>query len=424
MYYSIMRISPVVMDDLLLIILTIPLTDQSLQMDLYKVHNLPALHPDLKIQFSYELEGEYLALSKAELYAALPTPRDIQICMATEGYLCLMNQALYPVDRIEWCVYALFRQKHEHIAKYCMINTKIRHVNYAQSLDGYMWAISPLTTDKLQIRCLTETSVEIIKPPLQIVYIGNGCEGYSPNVYIPAKSELTSTIDTTARRDFFISFNEKYENMSKYGIWYELEVEQLTPEEMETLPIRLTEFPPMVLNHLKKRIKPIDPKNPWSIHPNLVLFLLIGTFIFWVIVVIIIVWQIYLLRSHVRGFKPMTKLFFGPTNTTATELIPLQQCLVDLVTDSTSRLPQTVTRPLLPAVPELPKTPPRDPCGSLPALPPPQTPKISKIKASSTTLTPEVLQKAADDLVQEGVNLKGYQKYLAKKYITDSKSAN
>ena len=80
-----------------------------------------------------------------------------------------------------------------------MTNTKIRHVNYTQSLDGYMWAINPLTTDKLQIHCLTETFVEIIKPPLQIVYIGNGCEGYSPNVYIPAKSELTSTMDTSAR---------------------------------------------------------------------------------------------------------------------------------------------------------------------------------------------------------------------------------
>ena len=84
------------MDDLLLIILTIPLIDQSLQMDLYKIHNLPALHPDIKIQFTYEIEGEYLTISKGELYAALPTPRDIQICMATEGYLCLMNQAFIP----------------------------------------------------------------------------------------------------------------------------------------------------------------------------------------------------------------------------------------------------------------------------------------------------------------------------------------
>ena len=79
------------MDDILLIILTIPLTDQSLEMDLYKVYNLLALHPKLKIEFTYQLEGEYLAISKNRLYAAIPTVREIRICESTEGYLCLMN---------------------------------------------------------------------------------------------------------------------------------------------------------------------------------------------------------------------------------------------------------------------------------------------------------------------------------------------
>ena len=45
-----MKITLVVVDDSLLIILTIPQTDQSLEMDLYKVYNLPALHPKLKIE--------------------------------------------------------------------------------------------------------------------------------------------------------------------------------------------------------------------------------------------------------------------------------------------------------------------------------------------------------------------------------------
>ena len=52
-YYPIMHITHIVVDDILLIILTIPLIDKSLQMDLYKVHNLPALHPELGVQFSY-----------------------------------------------------------------------------------------------------------------------------------------------------------------------------------------------------------------------------------------------------------------------------------------------------------------------------------------------------------------------------------
>ena len=99
-YYTIMKITPVVLDDFLLIILTIPLTDQSLQMDLYKIYNLPTLHPKIKIEFTYQMEGE-LAIFKSRLYAAITTAREIRICEATEGYLCLMNQALYPIEKLE-----------------------------------------------------------------------------------------------------------------------------------------------------------------------------------------------------------------------------------------------------------------------------------------------------------------------------------
>ena len=70
-YYSIMKITPIVMDDFLLIILTIPLTDQSLEMDLYKIYNLPALHPKLKVEFTYQLEGEYLAITKIKLLCCI-----------------------------------------------------------------------------------------------------------------------------------------------------------------------------------------------------------------------------------------------------------------------------------------------------------------------------------------------------------------
>ena len=51
-YYSLMRVTPVVMENFLAIILTIPLVDISLQMNIYKVHNLPTLHPELKVQFT------------------------------------------------------------------------------------------------------------------------------------------------------------------------------------------------------------------------------------------------------------------------------------------------------------------------------------------------------------------------------------
>ena len=51
-----------------------------------------------------------------------------------------MNQALYPVGKMEWCVYALYIQDTERIGTYCTIITMFRHANMAQSLDGYLWA--------------------------------------------------------------------------------------------------------------------------------------------------------------------------------------------------------------------------------------------------------------------------------------------
>ena len=37
--------------------LTVPLIDQSLQVGLYKVYNLPMLHPTLNVHAQYEIEG-------------------------------------------------------------------------------------------------------------------------------------------------------------------------------------------------------------------------------------------------------------------------------------------------------------------------------------------------------------------------------
>ena len=202
-YYTIMKITPIVMDDFLLILLTIPLTDQSLEMDLYKIYNLPTLHPKLKIEFTYQVEGEYLVISKSRLYAAIPTAREIRICKTTEGYLCLMNQALYPIEKLEWCSCALFAQDQNKIRQYCAINTQKWDANRAQSLDGYLWAVSSLKKEKMQIRCLLDTHVVDIKPPLTIIYVGNGCEAYSNNLYIPAKSELTSRDNTVVHHNYF-----------------------------------------------------------------------------------------------------------------------------------------------------------------------------------------------------------------------------
>ena len=43
-----------------------------------KVHNLPTLHPELNIQFTCQSGGEYLAISKDGICAAIPAKADIR----------------------------------------------------------------------------------------------------------------------------------------------------------------------------------------------------------------------------------------------------------------------------------------------------------------------------------------------------------
>ena len=74
------------------------------------------------------------------------------------------NQALYPIERIEWCIYALFIKDTDRIATFCLVEIKVRHANLAVSLEGYMWAISSMATTILQIRCLIDTYLEEITP--------------------------------------------------------------------------------------------------------------------------------------------------------------------------------------------------------------------------------------------------------------------
>ena len=88
----------------------------------------------------------------------------------------------------------MFINNHDQIRKDCFIKTLNKTTNLAYSLDGYLWVLSALAAEKLQIRCVMETHVAAIKPPLQIVDVGNGCKAYSASIYIPAKSQLIDTL--------------------------------------------------------------------------------------------------------------------------------------------------------------------------------------------------------------------------------------
>ena len=193
-YYGTIKLTPIVLDNYLMLILTVPLIDQSLHMNLYKVYNLPMLHPMLHVHVQCEIENSYLATIMDGIFITLPTTVDVKLCLMTNGHLCMFKQAFYLVEQMNWCIYALFINDEKQIERNCILKTINQTTNLAYSLDGYLWAISALATEKLQIRCVMETCVITIKPPLQIVDVGNGCKAYSASIYIPAKCHDTHNV--------------------------------------------------------------------------------------------------------------------------------------------------------------------------------------------------------------------------------------
>ena len=137
------------------------------------------------------------------MYTTIPKETDIKLCLMSQGHLCMFEEPLYPVNKIDWCLYVLFVNDLAKIETNCKFTTTIRHTNLAHSLDGYLWAITSLATEKLPIRCLQQTSVVTIEPPLRIIDTSNSCEAFSSTLYIPAKSELTTTMQSLTHSQFF-----------------------------------------------------------------------------------------------------------------------------------------------------------------------------------------------------------------------------
>ena len=408
-----------------MLILTVPLVDQSLHMNLYKVHNLPMLHPTLHVHAQYEIEGSYLATVMDGMFITLPTVLDVKLCLMTNGHLCMFNQALYPMENTSWCICDLFINNIEQIKKNCLLKAINRTTNLAYSLDGYLWAVSALAAKKLQIRCVMETHVITIKPPVQIIDIGNGCEAYSASIYIPARLELTSTIQTFTQSQFFLDYNFNYTNVSNFLIWHKTDFAKLTTKEIETLKAKMLKLPTMSMDLFENMLGNIDENYPFSLSPKLILALLVLTGICMLAIGTIFIW-----------YKRKTSF----TSSTVGNLIKLVPSLNEKIPTLNSLLPilselapsQNIKNALTSvAVPQLPQPPPDDLI-----LPPVLVPKLQMEKPSTTMSVPyhtspleplpststdyktkplslEMFNHAATNLNEKSViNLKRYKKYL------------
>ena len=280
-----------------------------------------------------------------------------------------------------------------------------------------LWAISALATEKLQIRCVMETRVITIKPPLQVVDIGNGCEAYSASIYIPAKSVTQS--------QFFLDYNFNYTNVSNFLIWHKTNFATLTTDEIKTLKAKMLKLPTMLMDIFKKVLGNVDENYPFSMSLKLILALLVLTGLCTIVIGILFIWY-----KRKTSFTTSTMGNLLKLIPSLKEKIPTLDSLLPILSEqapsqnakntlTTVAVPRQLQPPpdelILPSilVPKLQMTkpPPTVPYHATHMEPLPSTSTATNYKSKPLSL--EMFNCTATDLNEKGViNLKKYKKYI------------
>ena len=180
-------------------------------------------------------------------------------------------------------------------------------------------------------------------------------------------------------------------------------------------------------------MKPLSLKYPLSVHPNMVLIILMVSLLLIPTSLGFIVWQIYKVRSRVKGFKPMAKLLLGDElqhpkfdENTARQILSLLCSPIETVTQNITQ-PQptnsTQPKPVMRVPTSLVTMRSPVPLKSVPPLPLARgltllTKRV--IPAQSTEQLTEALKEVMIELDTPDPTIMKYKKYLQKQTIEPS----
>ena len=147
---------------------------------------------------------------------------------------------------------------------------------------------------KLQIRCLKETHIVEIRPPLQIVNVGDGYEGYSPSLATTARMVVTTIRDFIEHPGFFQQFKEVYQRNPILSLWSQITFESLSQEKAEAMVNTLPELEQLKLSNIDQNVKQL---KEYSFHlPQWVyLMIIVGSVIVFLLGMGIIIWKVYVM---------------------------------------------------------------------------------------------------------------------------------
>ena len=255
--YPLIAMTPFLLPDFIVLSLQIPLIKTDVDLHLYSVHNLPAIHPKAGITVKYHLEGKYFAVTADNAFVAVPNEHSIRNCERTGRAVCPFKAPLIPRDTCKLCICALFDDIHEdqteRIKELCPVKISNHTQHKAVNLQEGYWAIATPSAFSMYVTCPDKTFFLKVQPPIGFVNLTGGCVGQSSHLFLPAEIHHTMVYHKEERREFirdYMSVVQSYDDLKiwSYFNFSDETLERLAKQEDSPLPHLPPHLPMDVIN--------------------------------------------------------------------------------------------------------------------------------------------------------------------------------
>lgn len=269
--YPLIKMTPFLLPDFIVLSLQIPLLKTDVDLHLYAVHNLPAIHPKAGITVEYQLEGKYLAVTADNAFITVPDEHSVRNCETSGRAVCPFKAPLVPRDTCKLCICALFddiqEDQTDRITELCPVRISNHTQHKAVNLQEGYWAISTPTAFSMYVTCPEKTFFFKVTPPIGFVNLTGGCVGQSSHLFLPAEIHHTMVYHEEERREFirdYMSVVKSYDDLKiwSYFNFSDATLERLAKQEDSPLP-HLPPHLPMDIINKKLGTFAWSKSDPW-----------------------------------------------------------------------------------------------------------------------------------------------------------------
>ena len=175
-----------------LILIDVPIQDQSQQLSIYKIFTLDIPHGNFTA--CCDINTQYLRITQDETMAVEISPQQFRICQEANTQLCNIPTPFQPLTNPPSCITALYAKNTASISTRCSLQIR-KSSDVRCQLAPHIWILTTAPSagpTTITFICPGETMKFIkVKKPIHVMQLPTACSATSPNFHLPPHYETT-----------------------------------------------------------------------------------------------------------------------------------------------------------------------------------------------------------------------------------------